>query len=85
MRAVAFQEDHLTRSLRPVVVLASLAILESGCGGPTTDSPATKGNTVQAAANGRIKFKDEYKKMLGKDGKMLWNPSQSKKRPDGIP
>jgi hypothetical protein len=68
-----------------MVFLALLALVDSGCGGSSADNPATKGNTVQAAADRRIKFKDEYKKMLGKDGKMLWNPSQSKKRPAGVP
>ena len=32
-----------------------------------------------------LKYKEEYKKMLGKDGQLLWKPSESKKRPPGIP
>ena len=75
----------MTRSLRLVVVLASLALLESGCGGSITDHPATKDNTVQAAADRRIKFKEEYKKMLEKNPKILSTPSQSRKPPPGIP
>jgi len=74
----------LTLSFRSAIVLASLLFLESGCGGSSTESEATKNNTVQAAADRRIKFKDEYKDMVGKDGKMKWNPSQSSKRPPGI-
>jgi hypothetical protein len=74
----------LTRSFRPAIVLGSLVFLGCGCGGSISESEATKNNTVQAAADRRIKFKDEYKQMLDKDGKMKWNPSQSRKRPSGI-
>ena len=74
----------MTRSSRPVIVLAALVFLQCGCGGSTSESELTKNNTVQAAADRRIKFKDEYKDMIGKDGKMKFNPSQSKKRPSGI-
>ena len=41
-------------------------------------------NTAIASGNSRIKFKDEYKQMLGKDGKMLFKPSESKKKPAGV-
>jgi hypothetical protein len=81
---VRAQEDPLTRSFRLAVIPASLAFLEFGCGGSVTESEATKNNTVQAAADRHIKFKDEYKEMLGKDGKLKWNPSQTKKKPAGI-
>ena len=74
----------MTRSFRLVVILFSLVFLECGCGGSSNESAVTKNNTVQAAADRHIKFKDEYKEMLGKDGKMKWNPSQTKKRPAGI-
>jgi hypothetical protein len=83
-RVLRAQEDPLTRLFRPAIVLSSLVFIECGCGGSTTESEVTKNNTVQAAANGRIKFKDEYKQMLDKDGKMKWNPSTSRKRPPGI-
>ena len=76
----------MTRSLRIAVVLSSLAILDSGCGGSSADNPATKGNTVQAAADRRIKFKDEYKKVLEKNPNLFSNPkelNQLKKRPPG--
>jgi hypothetical protein len=74
----------LTHSFRLAAILGSMVFLEFGCGGSTTDSEATKNNTVQAAADRHIKFKDEYKQMLGKDGKLKWNPSQTKKKPAGI-
>ena len=58
----------MTRSFRLAVILLSLVFLECGCGSSVTESELTKNNTVQAAADRRIKFKDEYKEMLGKDG-----------------
>jgi hypothetical protein len=64
------------------IVLAVLTSLHCGCAGSSPNSEATKNDTVQAAADRRIKFKPEYKDMLGNDGKMKFNPSQSqKKRP----
>jgi hypothetical protein len=62
-------------------LLVVLVSLEFGCGGSASNSEATKNDTVQAAANRRIKFKPEYKDMIGPDGKMKFNPSQVQKRP----
>ncbi len=75
----------MTRCLRPLVFLALLALVDSGCGGSSADNPATKGNTVQAAADRRIKFKDEYKKMLEKNPSIFSKPGQTKIRPPGNP
>jgi hypothetical protein len=73
----------LTRSNHPAIVLAVLISLECGCGSSSSsNAEATKNNTVPAAADRRIKFKPEYKDMIGSDGKMKFIPSQStKKRP----
>jgi len=54
----------------------------SGCGS-STPAPAP-GQPAIVSGNSRIKFKDEYKQMIGKDGKMLFKPSESKKKPAGI-
>jgi hypothetical protein len=78
-------EDDLNLFFSRAIVLALLALLGPGCGSNhVTSSPATKGDTVPAAANRRIRFKEEYKQMLGKDGKMLWTPSTTNKRPPGV-
>ena len=65
------------------LALLALVGLESGCG--KTEAPITPGETVVAGGNSRIKFKDEYKKMLGKDGKMLFKPSERKLPPGRVP
>jgi hypothetical protein len=71
------------RTIRAAIGLVALIGLGSGCGS-NTPAPAP-GQPVLAGGNSRIKFKDEYKNMLNNDGKMLWKPSESKKRPPGVP
>jgi hypothetical protein len=76
----------LNRSLRATAGLAALVCILPGC----SSSSETGGTTdpekqVQAGPNSRIKFKEEYKKMIGKDGKLLQKPSDYTKRPPGIP
>ena len=60
-----------------------LVFIGSGCGSGSGTTP-TEGK-VDAGPNSRIKFKDEYKKMIGKDGQLLFKPGTSGKRPPGIP
>ena len=65
--------------------LAALGLLAvvgfgSGCGSNTA-APNTQGQPVVAGGNSRIKFKDEYKKMISKDGKMLFKPSEKRQPP----
>ncbi len=60
----------MSRFHRASLVFSTVLFLGAGCGGPEGPPEATKGNTVQAGADRRVKFKDEYKKMIGPDGKM---------------
>jgi hypothetical protein len=59
------------------------------CAGPgclsNSGAPSEPAKPVQAGADARIKFKDEYKQVIGKDGKLLVNPTDSRKRPPSIP
>ena len=64
-------------------VAASL-LVAPGCGSDT-GAPTKATGSADAGPNARLKFKDEYKKMLGKDGQLKWKPSESAKRPDGVP
>jgi hypothetical protein len=61
------------------------AIVSTGSGCGSNTAAPTPGKAEAAGGNARIKFKDEYKQMLGKDGKMLFKPAESKKRPEGVP
>jgi hypothetical protein len=74
----------LNRCLRTALGLFALLSIGAGCGSNSGEK-AEPGKPIPAGPDTRIKFKDEYKQMLGKDGKMLWKPSESKKRPQGIP
>jgi hypothetical protein len=73
----------VNRTFRALAGLVALVAIGPGCG-PNSAPPTEPGQPVQAGANTRIPFKEEYKQMIGKDGKMLWKPSQSTKRPPGI-
>jgi hypothetical protein len=73
--------NHRLRAAIGLLVLASFA---AGCGSNAVD-PDAAGKPVVAGPNNRIKFKEEYKDMIGKDGQLKWKPSQSKKRPPGVP
>jgi len=75
--------DHLNRGLCAAIALVALVCLVSGCGS-SANAPPTTGAAVEAGPNSRIKFKEDYKKMLGKDGQLLWKPSQSRRLPPGI-
>jgi hypothetical protein len=73
----------VNHTVRVAIGLVAVAGLGSGCG---SNAPApAPGQPVVAGANSRIQFKEDYKKMIGKDGKMLWKPSESKRRPAGVP
>jgi hypothetical protein len=74
----------LNRRLIAAIGSVGLACLGPGCGSTPIPEPAP-GKNVQAGANTRIKFKEEYKKMIGKDGKLLFKPSESNKRPPDMP
>jgi hypothetical protein len=73
--------NHRLRAVIGLLVLASVA---PGCGSNAVD-PEAAGKPVVAGPNNRIQFKEEYKDMIGKDGQLKWKPSQSKKRPSGVP
>jgi hypothetical protein len=68
---------------RPALALLAVVGLGSGCG--KTEAPNTPGQPVIAGGNSRIPFKDEYKKMISKDGKMLFKPSDRKLPPGQVP
>ena len=74
----------MKRSTQAAIGVAASLLLGSGCGSNTPTS--TKINSsADAGPNARLKFKEEYKQMLGKDGQLLWRPSSTTKRPPGIP
>jgi hypothetical protein len=83
-KEVVSQESAVNRKTRAVIGLVAIVGLGSGCGasGP---APPPPGQPVIAGGNSRVKFKDEYKKMIGPDGKMLFKPSETNKRPAGVP
>ncbi len=56
------------------VVVVGLGLGLAGCGPKVTPAPPT--NLSDAGPNHRLKFKPEYKKMIGPGGKMLWKPGQ---------
>jgi hypothetical protein len=67
------------------LLICFLLITTAGCGSNSTTPPAGVGDINTAGGNSRLKYKEEYKQMLGKDGKLLWKPSTTTKRPPGIP
>jgi hypothetical protein len=77
-------EVYVICSVRTVIGLFAVVWFGSGCGS-NAPPPTADGKLPVAGANSRIKYKDEYKQMLGKDGKMIYKPSESKKRPQGSP
>ena len=82
--AVVFQENHVNRTARSMIGLAAISWFGTGCDSSSSPPAPKPGQPVVAGPNSRIKFKDEYKKMIGKDCKTLWKPSESKKKLDGI-
>jgi hypothetical protein len=83
-QAVVFPEGHVSRNIRAAIGLFAVGWFGAGCGSNTAP-PAIEGKPAVAGGNSRIPFKEEYKKMIGNDGKMLFKPSESKKRPKGVP
>lgn len=67
------QETPLDRCLRAAIGLVVLMGLGSGCS-QEPEVPATKVDVSKVGGNQRLKFKEEYKQMLGKDGKFLMKP-----------
>jgi hypothetical protein len=67
------QELPLNRCLRAAIGLVVLMGLGSGCG-REPDVPASKVDLSKVGGNQRLPFKDEYKQMIGKDGKFLMKP-----------
>jgi hypothetical protein len=63
----------LNRCLRAAMGLVVLMGLGSGCGSEP-EAPASKVELSKVGGNQRLKFKDEYKNMIGKDGKFLMKP-----------
>jgi hypothetical protein len=82
--AIFSREGPLNRSLCAAIGIAGLLTLGTGCGSGTPEPPKDL-TSANAGPNARLKFKDEYKQMLGKDGQLLWKPSESSKRPPGVP
>ncbi len=78
-------EGHLNRCLCVALGLFALVLFGSGCGGSQEGAPPDPAKSAQAGPNTRIKFKDEYKQVLGKDGKLLLKPSETKKLPSRFP
>jgi hypothetical protein len=74
----------VNRLLLAAIGLAASVILGAGCDSKTP-TPAKVTSSADAGPNKRLKYKEEYKQMLGKDGQLLWKPSESNKRPPGIP
>jgi hypothetical protein len=64
--------------------LAISVVLVSGCG-QTAAQPEKVGSSAEAGPNARLKYKEEYKQMLDKNGQLRWKPSESTRRPEGIP
>jgi hypothetical protein len=54
--------------------------LGSGCGSGS-EAPASKVDLSKVGGNSRLQFKEEYKQMIGKDGKVLMKPGM--KNPPG--
>jgi hypothetical protein len=75
----------VNRLSRTAIVLVVAVVLGAGCGPSPTPPPGSGNSSADAGPNNRLKYKDEYKKMIGKDGKMLFKPSESSRRPEGIP
>jgi hypothetical protein len=70
----------LNGPLRRSIGILGLACVLSGCG--PSERPATEAKGPITGPNqklGRIQ-NDEYKKMLGKDGKPAWKPGQMPKK-----
>ncbi len=63
----------MNRCLRAAIGLVVLMGLGSGCG-RESEVPASKVDLSKVGGNQRLQFKEEYKQMLGKDGKFLMKP-----------
>ena len=74
----------MNRLRQALIGMAALLPLASGCGS-NTPAPTEITSSADAGPNRRLKFKEEYKQMIGKDGQLLWKPSSTTKRPPGIP
>jgi hypothetical protein len=70
----------LYRCLRAAIGLVVLMGLGSGCGSGS-EAPASKVDLSKVGGNSRLQFKEEYKQMIGKDGKVLMKPGM--KNPPG--
>jgi hypothetical protein len=67
------QEPPLDRCLRAAIGLVVLMGLGSGCG-REPDVPASNVDLSKVGGNARLQFKEEYKQMIGKDGRVLMKP-----------
>ena len=72
----------MNRRIRTAFCLFAVVVLGTGCGSNTAQT--TPGQPVVAGGNSRIKFKPEYKKLLGEGGKTHFKPSEFKKPPQGV-
>jgi hypothetical protein len=68
------QEPPLDRCLRAATGLVVLVGLGSGCGRGEPEVPASKVDLSKVGGNQRLQFKEEYKQMIGKDGKFMMKP-----------
>jgi hypothetical protein len=72
----------LNRCLRAAIGLVVVMGLGSGCGQGEPDVPASKVDFSKVGGNARLKFKEEYKQIIGKDGRVeikpgMKNPSKT--------
>jgi hypothetical protein len=63
----------LNRYLRAAIGLVVLVGLGSGCGSGS-EAPATKADLSKVGGNARLKYTDEMKQVIGKDGKVQIKP-----------
>jgi hypothetical protein len=63
-----------------VIGLVVLLGLGSGCGS-NPEIPASKVDPMKIGANRRLEVKEEYKQMIGKDGRFLMKPGMKSPPP----
>jgi hypothetical protein len=78
-------EVNVNSFSRFAIVLGTAVVLGVGCSPGPTPAQGTGNSSADAGPNSRLKYKEEYKKMLNKDGQLRWKPSESARRPEGIP
>jgi hypothetical protein len=72
---------NFRHGVRATLIALACAGLGAGCGSgtPAASSSTSPGDLGEAGPNNRLRFKPEFKQMVGKKGELL------KKRPPNIP